>query len=124
MLRNTLLAAAALAALAACASSENGASSAAAPEGRDCFRNADIFGYSVLDNNNIAVDVGSRDYIFTTAWNARDLDWTQSIAVRSDTGWICTGNGLGVEIIGGTPPRRYNIVSIVRAPEEPEPTGS
>ncbi|MBL8531125.1 MAG: hypothetical protein JNK94_05270 [Hyphomonadaceae bacterium] len=123
MLRNTLLAAA-LIALSACASTETSGASQAAPADRDCFRNADIFSYGVIDNYNVRVRARGHDYIFTTNWNARDLDWTQAIAVRSVTGWICTGNGLGVEIIGGEPRRTYPIVSIARAPEEPAPTGS
>ena len=49
---------------------------------------------------------------------------SQAIAIRSSTGWICTGNGLGVDIIGGEPQRRYPVSSITRKPDEPEPTGS
>ncbi|HRO04521.1 MAG TPA: DUF6491 family protein [Terricaulis sp.] len=124
MLRPLLLAAAALA-LTACSSS--GASdthaSTTAPA-QDCFRNDDIFGYGVIDDHNIDVRARGRHYIFTTDWNARDLDWTQAIAIRSSTGWICVGNGLGVEIIGGEPQRRFPVSSITRKPEEPEPTGS
>ncbi|HRE44764.1 MAG TPA: DUF6491 family protein [Terricaulis sp.] len=124
MLRSLFLAAAALT-LAACAST--GASeqtaSAAAPA-QDCFRNDDIFGYGVIDNHNIEVRARGRYYILTTNWNARDLDWTQAIAIRSPTNWICVGNGLGVEIIGGEPQNRYSVVSIQRKPEEPEATGS
>lgn len=123
MVRMTILAAA-LAALAACASGDGATNASAAPEARDCFRNDDIFGYAVIDDYNVGVRARGNEYIFTTNWNARDLDWTQAIAVRSPNGWICTGNGLGVEIIGGSPRRSYQIVSIARAPEEPAPTGS
>lgn len=125
MLRPLLLAAAALT-LAACASSaasDTQTASNAAPA-QDCFRNDDIFGYGVIDEHNIDVRARGRHYIFTTNWDARELDWTQAIAIRSSTGWICTGNGLGVEIIGGEPQRRYPVSSITRRPEEPEPTGS
>jgi len=127
MLRPLLLAAAGALALAACSSS--GASntqttSASSAPAQDCFRNDDIFGYGVIDDHNIDVRARGRHYIFTTNWNARDLDWTQAIAIRSSTGWICVGNGLGVEIIGGDPQRRFPVSSITRRADEPEPTGS
>jgi hypothetical protein len=108
--------------LAACAST---AEDASAGDARDCFRSAQASGFSVIDDTHIGLRVGaSRNYILTTMWNARDLDWTQAIALRSTTGLICTGNGLGVELIGGDPRRNYPIVSIVRAPQEPAPQGS
>lgn len=125
MLRPLLLAAAALT-LAACASSaasDTQTASTNAPA-QDCFRNDDIFGYGVIDDHNIEVRARGRYYIFTTNWDARSLDWTQAIAIRSSTGWICTGNGLGVDIIGGEPQRRYPVSSITRRPDEPEATGS
>lgn len=125
MLRPILYAAAALA-LAACASTpaDSGPQTAENAPGQDCFRNDDIFGYGVIDEHSIDVRARGRHYIFSTNWNARDLDWTQAIAIRSTTGWICTGNGLGVEIIGGDPQRRYPVSSITRRPDEPEATGS
>jgi|CXWL01.1.fsa_nt_gi hypothetical protein len=117
MLRFATLAAAALA-LVACATPET-AQSAAAPTGRDCFNSDSVGGFSYVDNRHIAVSVGaSRKYTLTTMFNARDLDWTQAIAIRSTTSWICTGNGLGVEIIGGDPQQTYPITAIERAPEE------
>lgn len=114
MIRTFVLLAAALA-LAACTTAEE---SAEAPSGRDCF-NADLVnGYSDVDERHVSVSVGAnRKYIFTTMFNARDLDWTQVIAIRSSTGWICTGNGLGVEVIGGEPRRTYPITAIERAPD-------
>ena len=117
MLRLATLAAAALA-LAACATPEAG-QSASAPAGRDCFNSDSVGAFSYLDNRHISVSVGaSRKYTLTTMFNARDLDWTQAIAIRSTTSWICTGNGLGVEIIGGDPQQTYPITAIERAPEE------
>src|SRR5690606_18283350 len=92
----------------------------------DCFRSVDARGFSVIDNTHIGLTVGAnRNYVLTTMWNARDLDWTQAIAIRSATGRICVGNGLGVELIGGDPRRTYPIVSIERAPEDQSaPQGS
>lgn len=121
MLRTTLLALAAALTLGACATPEE---TAAAPDGRDCFRNDDIFGYGVVDDHTIDVRANGRHYLMTTSWNARELDWTQQIAIRSATGWICTGNGLGVEIIGGDPPRRFPVNSVARRPDEPAVSGS
>ncbi|MBL8546874.1 MAG: hypothetical protein JNL81_10440 [Hyphomonadaceae bacterium] len=109
--------------LAACASTETASTDTAG--GSECFRSEQVTGYSVVDNNHVKLSVGaSRDYILTTTWNARDLDWTQAIAIRSSTGRICTGNGLGVELIGGTPQRNYPISQITRAPDDNPVEGS
>ena len=124
MLRPILFAAAAALTLAACSSTGGETQTASTAPAQDCFRNDDIFGYGVIDEHNIDVRARGRHYIFTTNWNARDLDWTNAIAIRSSTGWICVGNGLGVEIIGGEPQRRFPVSSITRRPDEPEATGS
>jgi Family of unknown function (DUF6491) len=107
--------------LSACATSEGATQSAS----RDCFRAEDASGYSITDNHTIRFRVGAtRNYILRTTWNARDLDWTQTIAIRSATGRICVGNGLGVSVIGGDPSRTYPITSIERAPGDEAPQGS
>jgi hypothetical protein len=97
--------------------------SAAAPQSssRDCFNTRQITGYNIIDEHNVAVRVNAqRRYIFSTLWNARDLDWTFRIAVHSPTSWICTGDGLGIEVSGGHANRMtYPISSITRAPAEP-----
>lgn len=123
MKRMGILLAAAFA-LAACATAETETASTTPAAERDCFRNEDTRGYTVIDDHNIGLSVGTRDYILTTRWNARDLDWTQAIAIRSQTGWICVGNGLGVELIGGTPQRTFPVSNIARAPNNDAPTGS
>jgi Family of unknown function (DUF6491) len=103
-------------ALSACASAEKTAETSA---GRDCFNADMVSGYSYVDERHVTVSVGAnRKYTLTTMFNARDLDWTQVIALRSSTGWICTGNGLGVEVIGGEPRRNYPITTIERAPDD------
>ncbi len=112
-MRTSLLALAAAFALSACAT-EGATQDAAA---RDCFFASTVSGYSVIDNSTVEVRAGSDRYRLTTLFNARDLDWTQNIAIRSTTGSICTGNGNGVEIIGGEPQRTYPVQSIARAPE-------
>jgi len=118
-----LLGAAALA-LNACSTTEAALNEPA--EGRDCFRAEQAAGYSVVDDHNIRVRVNpSRSYTLHTTWNANDLDWTTAIALRSDTGWICTGNALGsVDVTGGTLGRTYPIQSITRDPPEPGTEGS
>lgn len=110
-------------ALAACATEPGGQT---ATSTNDCFRQEDVNGFNVVDNNHVGLRVGAnRHYLLTTMWNANDLDWTEAIAIRSATGRICTGNGLGVDLIGGEPRRTYPIVSIERAPEdEPAVQGS
>lgn len=121
MLRTCLIAAALT--LAACATPESATQEAgAAPAERDCFNSDTANGFSYIDDRHVRVTVGAnRRYILTTMFNANDLDWTNAIAIRSSTGWICTGNGLGVEIIGGEPRRNYPITGIERAPDEAPP---
>ena len=121
-MRLSLLALAAFA-LAACATAPaETAPAGAAPEGRDCFRNADVTGYSLLeDDRTIRISVGpSRAYLLTTQIDARELRWNQAIGLNAGaTGWICTGNGLGVEIVGGRPFRqRFFVTSVTRAPQD------
>src|SRR5215813_3868416 len=100
-----LIAAPLLIALAACVTQP-----AAAP-GRDCFTARSIQGYSIIDDHHVQVSITpGRAYILGTTWNARDLDWGQRIALRSrPSDWICTGNGVGVDVIGGEPRKRYPI---------------
>ena len=120
MLRASVLFAALLAA--GCAT--QAADQAAAPPSGDCFQSSSVRGFSMVDNRHVRIDVGaSRAYVLTTLWDAHDLDWTQAIAIRSASGFICTGSGLGVEVIGGRPQQRYPIAAIERAPE-PAPQGS
>jgi hypothetical protein len=114
MSRTSILAAAALF-LTGCASTSE---QAGAPAARDCFRANTARGFEVIDERHIAVNVGAaRRYILTTAWDVHAIDFSQAIALRSATGSICVGNGLGVEVIGGDPQQRYNVTSIERAPD-------
>lgn len=113
MLRIGLFASAALL-LTACAT---GSETTSASE-RDCFRSESVSGFNVIDRNTIRVNVGaSRHYLFTTNWATTNLDFSERIAIRSTNGYICTGNGLGVEVVGGRPVASYPIQSIVREPE-------
>lgn len=119
-MRSVVILAAALG-LAACATTGEQAST----EGRDCFYASNVTGYNMIDDRHVGVSVGAnRHYVLETMFNANELDWTQAIALRSTTGQICTGSGIGVDIIGGEPRRTYPIVSISRAPDETGAPGS
>lgn len=109
--------------LAACASTAP--ASEQTTSSQDCFRSEQVSGYSYVDNHHISLRVGAnRSYVLTTMWNARDLDWSHAIAIRSATGRICTGSGLGVDLIGGDPQRTYAVSEIIRAPEDQPVEGS
>ena len=83
----------------------------------NCFRSSQVSGYTLIDDHNVGIRVGANhNYILTTTWDTHQLNWTLNIALRSDSGWICTGNGLGVEIIGGRPPMTYPVSAITNAP--------
>jgi hypothetical protein len=118
MLRTGIFASALL--LAGCAST--GDEMAAAGD-RDCFSSNTVTGFNVVDRSTIEVRVGaSRRYLLTTSWPTNNLDFSELIGLRSATGQICTGNGLGVELVGGDPVQRHPVQSIARAPA-PEPQG-
>jgi len=118
MVRALMFAGLALA-LAACASAGATTETAgAAPANRDCFRNEDINGFNVVDDNHVRVRVGAnRTYILTTDWNASHLSWAHVLTVRSQTGWICTGSPMDVRIVGSQPVRSYYITNIERGPD-------
>lgn len=121
MLRSSLLAAFAAVALSACAATQT----AEGPSERECFRNIDINGYSVVDERRVRVRIGpTREYVLTLNRDFRDADWTQAIAIRSPVSFVCTGNGLGVQVVGGDPEQFYQVISIERAPAEEAVEGS
>jgi hypothetical protein len=123
VIRSALLAATALA-LSACASAGETASNTP-PSERDCFRSESVSGYSVVDEHNIRVTVGARrTYTLSTNWNVNDLDWSNAIALRSPTGWICQGPTPGLEVTGGRPPRTFPIQSVTLDPPPPGQEGS
>jgi hypothetical protein len=116
MLRTVLLAGFALA-ISACATA-TAQESATAPAGADCFRNEDINGFGVVDDSTVRVRVGaSHTYLLKTDWPADDISWGHVLAIRSPSGWICTGDGAGVRIVGGAPVRSYYLTAIERGPD-------
>lgn len=117
-----LAAASVLLALGACASPTQSADSESSS--RDCFRTVDVRGYGVVDEHRIRARVSTtREYYMTIAQNTRDLDWNHAIALRSTTSFICVGNGLGVQVMGGDPAVPYQVTRIERAPDD-TPAGS
>lgn len=125
MLRMTLLAAAAALSLGACTTSSQHADAGAPADSRDCFRTLDVSGYGVVDEHRIRAHVSpQREYYLTIAQNTRDLDWAHAISIRSTTSFICVGNGLGVQVMGGEPAMPYQVTAIERAPRDTAPAGS
>jgi hypothetical protein len=123
MLRSFLFAAATLAVLGGCETAQSADRASAA--NRDCFRTLDVRSYGVLDEHRIRVHVSpQREYYLTINQNVRDLDWTHTISIRSTTSFICTGNGLGVQLMGGDPPFPYPVTNIERAPQTNAVQGS
>ena len=112
----------ALLALAIAASACASAPSTGDAQARDCFRAMDVDGYGIVDQSHVRVTVSPRrDYILTLHQDTRNLDWATTIAIRSATSFVCTGNGLGVELIGGDPSLHYPIANIERAPTQAPP---
>jgi hypothetical protein len=121
-----LLALFASAALAACGTMSQTASAQSNGGGasRDCFRSSEVTSYGLVDDHRARITAGHRDYYFTIAQSTRDLDWNHSISVRSISSFICAGNGLGVQLMGGDPPIPYQVTNIERAPprsQQPPP---
>lgn len=113
MLRPLIIAAIA-AGLGACATQDSAQSTA---DTRSCFRNADIMSYGVIDSTQVNVRTRGVQYVLTTAGDTHDLEWSRTITVRSPSGRICTGAAHGVEIVGGTPPRRLIVTDVRRVSE-------
>src|SRR5262245_3694697 len=98
MLRSTFFAAVAAVALGACAGTQTAEGRTASE--RDCFRTLDVRTYGVLDEHRVRVHVSpSREYYLTINENVQNLDWNHAISIRSTTSFICTGNGLGVQVM-------------------------
>lgn len=82
----------------------------------DCFPTRAITGYGIVDARTAYLTVGTRHYLLRITGDSRDLDYNHAIHVRSLSTFICTGNGLGVQLMGGYPPIPHQVLSIERAP--------
>lgn len=84
---------------------------------RDCFRAMDVSGYGIIDADRIRVRIGpSREYYLTVQGGTRDLRFDESIAIDAGHSFVCTGNGLGVRVIGGDHDFPRAVTLIERAP--------
>ena len=82
----------------------------------DCFPTRAISGYGIVDPRTAYLTVGTRHYLLRITGDSRDLDYNYAIRVRSFSTFICTGNGLGVSLMGGYPPIPHQVLRIERAP--------
>ncbi|MGE0594966.1 MAG: DUF6491 family protein [Hyphomonadaceae bacterium] len=125
MLRKLLSAAAGLG-LAACATQQTPAQTAIPGDGRDCFRAADINGYSVIADRTLRVDVGAnRRYALTTTSTLQGARSEIQLAVQADSGFICEGEALSVRIISlRQPSQTWQVTNIARLPDEAPVEGS
>ena len=105
-----------------CAMDEDARSASAAAGDRQCFRAADVNGFSPIDRDTVDVTVGAgRTYRLELFAPCQDVNWSQRIAIRSrGSSWICTGNSLQAELIvpDAIGPDRCLVNSIRRLSEE------
>jgi hypothetical protein len=92
------------------------ASAASQARASDCFPQRAITGYGISDEHTAYVTVGTRHYFLRINDSTRDLDWDHHVSIRSLSTFICVGNGLGVQLMGGFPPIPHPVVGIERAP--------
>ena len=124
MHRNILLAGAALLMSACATPTTTTAAYVAAPDGRDCFRNRDVNGYSEVDDHTLRVRISTRrEYdLHTTEGYLRDQRGDLGVVLSSGSSWICTGYGFNTYISQVSPPhRRWYVDAITRVPPTPPP---
>ena len=92
------------------------ASAADQAPARDCFPQRAITGYGISDEHTAYLTVGARHYFLRINDSTRDLDWDHQVSVRSLSTFICVGNGLGVQLMGGFPPIPHQVIAIERTP--------
>ena len=83
----------------------------------ECFYTSSINGWNYVGNNTVRVSVGaSRSYDLKLMGYAHDLDFKETLGVKAGpSGWICEGNGLGVEVFSRGPLNyRWPVTSITR----------
>jgi hypothetical protein len=120
----TLLILACALSLSACASP---VADSAATVDRDCFRPMDVSGFNVVDSDRLKVRVGpSREYFLTVQGGTRDMRFDETLGIDAGHSFVCTGNGLGVRVIGGDHdfPRAVSRVERVPPPSAVTPTAA
>lgn len=124
MIRTMLLVGAALLTASCAATAEQTAAAGA----RDCFNAASVTGFGVIDARTVRIDVGARrQYAMTLMNDARELNYNERLGVETNQNWICTGNGLGVEVhsLDSNIPRSWPVTAIARLPDDvPRGAGS
>ncbi|MES1200594.1 MAG: DUF6491 family protein [Pseudomonadota bacterium] len=94
---------------------------ASAATSRDCFRNQDINGWSLIDPHTLRVEITPRRaYALTVQPDARDLNFTESIAIqaRGSDDWICTNDVNDIRISAhDTIPRTWWVTKVERLPQ-------
>lgn len=93
----------------------------AGEKGTACFYSSSISGWNYIDEHTVRVSVGPSKYLdLTLMGNARDLDFKQALAIKSDhNGQICEGNGLGLEVTAGGPVHRTWPITNVKLVKTP-----
>ena len=111
-----LLAAAGLALAVAALAGEGATKSNAPPSRHACFHGSQADGFASVDDQTVNLRVGVRDvYQLKLFAPCPDLDWNQSMALRSRGGsWICEGNGLDIDIFTASPigPQRCPVTTV------------
>jgi len=118
----TLIAFTALFAAACTTTSPGQTASNAAPAARDCFRNQEINGWSLIDPHTVRVQISPRRaYALTVQPNASDLNFSEVIAIRArGSDWICTNEVSDIRISAhGTIPREWWVTKVERLPQPP-----
>ncbi|UPT61839.1 MAG: DUF6491 family protein [Hyphomonadaceae bacterium JAD_PAG50586_4] len=120
----TLLVLACALSLSACASAD---ADSTATADRDCFRPMDVSGFNVVDSDRLKVRVGpSREYFLTVQGGTREMRFDETLGIDAGHSFVCTGNGLGVRVIGGDHdfPRAVTRVERVPPPSAVTPTAA
>lgn len=92
----------------------------AAAEGRQCFRAAQVNGFSAGDDDTAFVTVGTRDvYRLKVSGICHNIDWAQRIAIRSMNGssFVCRGHDAELIVPGPTGPDRCLVTEVMKLSE-------
>lgn len=116
MSRSTIIFAAAAMALAGCTAQPTANAASGAPAGRQCFHASTVNGFSAVDDNALDVQVGTnRYYRFDLVGVCPDIDWTETLALRTTAGsaWICAGADAEIIVPNRiTGPQRCLVTSV------------
>lgn len=88
---------------------------------RRCFHSDDVSGFSAIDEDTVLLTSGRHTYELKVLGNCPDLDWTQTLGIRTVTGstFVCTG--MDVDLIvprGGIGPDRCPVRTVREVSKE------